>query len=235
MSWIDRLRPKIKKETNATQSRVPEGLWNKCPKCDQVIYSHELEASLMVCPKCGYQTMANYSLLYHDVEHGMMIQYIATPDREERAKEMAEYRKARKESIEAAKAQDPALAKQLYGSVFRFVTSLNDLREKALILRAGLDDRYVELVKAYIMPQAANMKPDLGIESVRFFLDKDGKQYLYFFDKDGKEAGSCDFDMESYNAFKNGLSLVEADTDIIDTGWAREVISEIESQDTFQG
>lgn len=90
--------------------------------------------------------------------------------------------------------------KQLYGSVFRFVTSLNDLREKALILRAGLDDRYVELVKAYIMPQAANMKPDLGIESVRFFLDKDGKQYLYFFDKDGKEAGSCDFDMESYNA-----------------------------------
>ena len=50
MSWIDRLRPKIKKETNATQSRVPEGLWNKCPKCDQVIYSHELEASLMVCP-----------------------------------------------------------------------------------------------------------------------------------------------------------------------------------------
>ena len=54
MSWIDRLRPKIKKETNATQSRVPEGLWNKCPKCDQVIYSHELEASLMVCPKCGY-------------------------------------------------------------------------------------------------------------------------------------------------------------------------------------
>ena len=54
------------------------------------------------CPKCGYQTMANYSLLYHDVEHGMMIQYIATPDREERAKEMAEYRKARKDSIEAA-------------------------------------------------------------------------------------------------------------------------------------
>ena len=41
--------------------------------------------------------------------------------------------------------------------------------------------------------------------------------------------------MESYNAFQNGLSLVEADTDIIDTGWAREVIAEIESQDTFQG
>ena len=46
------------------------------------------------CPKCGYQTMANYSLLYHDAERGVMIQYIATQDREERAKEMAEYRKA---------------------------------------------------------------------------------------------------------------------------------------------
>lgn len=54
MSWIDRLRPKIKTETNATVSRVPEGLWSKCPKCDQVIYSHDLEASLNVCPKCGH-------------------------------------------------------------------------------------------------------------------------------------------------------------------------------------
>lgn len=54
MSWIDRLRPKIKTENVPAQSRVPEGLWSKCPNCEQVIYSHELEASLNVCPKCGY-------------------------------------------------------------------------------------------------------------------------------------------------------------------------------------
>ncbi|MCI6529510.1 MAG: acetyl-CoA carboxylase, carboxyltransferase subunit beta [Mesosutterella sp.] len=54
MSWIDRLRPKIKTENVPAQSRVPEGLWSKCPNCEQVLYSHELEASLNVCPKCGY-------------------------------------------------------------------------------------------------------------------------------------------------------------------------------------
>ncbi|MCI5851272.1 MAG: acetyl-CoA carboxylase, carboxyltransferase subunit beta [Sutterellaceae bacterium] len=54
MSWIDRLRPKIKTDGVPSQSRVPEGLWIKCPKCEQVIYSHELESSLRVCPKCGH-------------------------------------------------------------------------------------------------------------------------------------------------------------------------------------
>ena len=54
MSWIDRLRPKIKTDNPQAQSRVPEGLWSKCPSCEQVIYTHDLQDSLLVCPKCGY-------------------------------------------------------------------------------------------------------------------------------------------------------------------------------------
>lgn len=33
---------------------VPDGLWTKCGKCEQIIYNKELEANLKVCPKCGY-------------------------------------------------------------------------------------------------------------------------------------------------------------------------------------
>lgn len=60
MSWIDRLLPRIhKREKNETnekkkESAIPEGLWTKCPNCEQVLYTEELEDSLMVCPKCGF-------------------------------------------------------------------------------------------------------------------------------------------------------------------------------------
>jgi len=35
-------------------SSIPEGLWTKCPKCDQIIYNKELETNLRVCSKCSY-------------------------------------------------------------------------------------------------------------------------------------------------------------------------------------
>ena len=38
----------------AAQAAVPEGLWSKCPSCDAVLYSTDLEKNLNVCPKCGH-------------------------------------------------------------------------------------------------------------------------------------------------------------------------------------
>ena len=35
-------------------SRVPEGLWVKCPGCAELIYKKDLEESLNVCPKCTH-------------------------------------------------------------------------------------------------------------------------------------------------------------------------------------
>ncbi len=33
---------------------VPEGMWQKCPGCGELVYSEDLEENLSVCPKCGY-------------------------------------------------------------------------------------------------------------------------------------------------------------------------------------
>ena len=33
---------------------MPDGLWIKCPKCDEMLFKQELEAALNVCPKCGH-------------------------------------------------------------------------------------------------------------------------------------------------------------------------------------
>ena len=34
--------------------QVPEDLWAKCPRCQELLYSKELERNARVCPKCAY-------------------------------------------------------------------------------------------------------------------------------------------------------------------------------------
>ena len=57
MSWLNKqLPPKIKRNESgvARKSTLPEGLWSKCPACDEVLYATDLEKNANVCPKCGY-------------------------------------------------------------------------------------------------------------------------------------------------------------------------------------
>ena len=53
MAWFKRARKPIA-PTKAKPSRVPEGLWVKCPGCSQIIYNKDLATNLNVCPKCGH-------------------------------------------------------------------------------------------------------------------------------------------------------------------------------------
>ncbi len=54
MSWFQKiLPPKIKRRADARKS-MPEGLWSKCPACNEVLYRADLETNLEVCPKCGH-------------------------------------------------------------------------------------------------------------------------------------------------------------------------------------
>src|SRR5215213_5595320 len=52
MAWFKKERKPI--EPPPDKSRVPEGLWVKCPSCGQIIYNKDLAASLSVCTKCGH-------------------------------------------------------------------------------------------------------------------------------------------------------------------------------------
>jgi acetyl-CoA carboxylase carboxyl transferase subunit beta len=54
MAWFKKTRKPIASSTNEKPSRVPEGLWIKCPGCAQLIYKKDLEESLNVCPKCAH-------------------------------------------------------------------------------------------------------------------------------------------------------------------------------------
>jgi acetyl-CoA carboxylase carboxyl transferase subunit beta len=52
MSWFQKVRKPI--EPPPDKSRVPEGLWVKCPSCGHIIYNKDLAASLSVCSKCAH-------------------------------------------------------------------------------------------------------------------------------------------------------------------------------------
>jgi len=53
MSWLEKLFDK-KNVINTRKALIPEGVWSKCPACDQILYNIALEQNLEVCPKCAH-------------------------------------------------------------------------------------------------------------------------------------------------------------------------------------
>lgn len=53
MSWLERLLDKKNRISNRKAS-IPEGIWTKCPACEQILYRIALEENLAVCPKCDH-------------------------------------------------------------------------------------------------------------------------------------------------------------------------------------
>src|SRR5207344_3050022 len=58
MAWFKKTRKPIAAVAEKS-SRVPEGLWVKCPGCAQIIYNKDLTTNLSVCPKCAHHFRVN--------------------------------------------------------------------------------------------------------------------------------------------------------------------------------
>jgi acetyl-CoA carboxylase carboxyl transferase subunit beta len=54
MAWFKKTRTPMAAPATVKASRVPEGLWVKCPGCSQIIYNKDLTTNLNVCPKCAH-------------------------------------------------------------------------------------------------------------------------------------------------------------------------------------
>jgi acetyl-CoA carboxylase carboxyl transferase subunit beta len=70
MAWFKKARKPIAPPDKA--SRVPEGLWVKCPDCAAIIYTRDLATSLSVCTKCAHHfrlTARERLLTLFDGEH----------------------------------------------------------------------------------------------------------------------------------------------------------------------
>ncbi len=52
MAWFKRSKENISPESQ--KKELPDGLWEKCPSCSEIIHKKQLETNLWTCLKCGY-------------------------------------------------------------------------------------------------------------------------------------------------------------------------------------
>lgn len=81
MSWFIKKSKPIQ-ATKDKKVKIPEGLWEKCPGCKEIIYRQELMRNDLVCPKCVYHFRippkdrleslfdGKMEILYNDVKSG---------------------------------------------------------------------------------------------------------------------------------------------------------------------
>jgi acetyl-CoA carboxylase carboxyl transferase subunit beta len=74
VAWFKKTRKPIESPDKA--SRVPEGLWIKCPECGKTLYHKDLGETLQVCPHCTHhfrlKVLDRLAMLFdhgHWVEH----------------------------------------------------------------------------------------------------------------------------------------------------------------------
>ena len=69
MGWFTRTKEGITTSTEE-KKETPEGLWYKCPECDEIMTSEDHENNLWVCPKCQYHEKIGsaeyFALLFDD-------------------------------------------------------------------------------------------------------------------------------------------------------------------------
>ena len=54
--WFNKILPSFvrRDSSNEKKSPVPQGLWQSCPNCKEIIYGPDLESNLFVCPNCDH-------------------------------------------------------------------------------------------------------------------------------------------------------------------------------------
>lgn len=51
--WFGKAKA-ARKTARQSVDALPDGLWTKCPKCNEILFNKELDKNLRVCNKCGY-------------------------------------------------------------------------------------------------------------------------------------------------------------------------------------
>lgn len=59
IGWFGRGSKGARKIARQSVDALPDGLWTKCPKCNEILFNKELEKNLRVCSKCNYHFRLN--------------------------------------------------------------------------------------------------------------------------------------------------------------------------------
>ena len=81
MAWF---RRKDKKINSPEKKEIPDGLWEKCPSCEEVLYRPEVDKNFSVCHHCNYHFRVDselyLKLLLDDNTHDELFNKIESKD-----------------------------------------------------------------------------------------------------------------------------------------------------------
>lgn len=156
----------------------------------------------VICTQCGYITHVEYPILFNDMEHDTWIWRLESEDSIEEATKMLQKTRALRNRI-------------------RFVFSQNRLREKAIIFRAKLDDRIIEIMRIIIEDKVEDELEDDEIND-SYFLIKDDKHCFEIFTEKGSTIYTEPLNElydELESSFREQLEEYGDDEFVVDVSW----------------
>lgn len=175
------------------------------------------EAFMWECPHCGYKVPVVYATLYHQMEDKIMIYFVE--DKVE-AVEMIK-------RLSGEGEDDFDILGDFYEADYtiRVVDSIGKFREKLKTFDEKLDDRVMELTKAFLRYKLLLSDPGVKIKEFLFDTTADGTKLFSLLLDDGSRA-SIDYEEDLYDSVKNNFKEI-IDTDenfIIDSEWADNIL-----------
>lgn len=175
------------------------------------------EAFMWECPHCGYKVPVVYATLYHQMEDKIMIYFVE--DKVE-AVEMIK-------RLSGEGEDDFGILGAFYEADYtiRVVDSIGKFREKLKIFDEKLDDRVMELTKAFLRYKLLLSDPGVKIKEFLFDTTADGTKLFSLLLDDGSRA-SIDYEEDLYDSVKNNFKeIIDADENfIIDSKWADSIL-----------
>lgn len=211
-----------------------------CPKCGKKIeietrdsielpYDHEQKELILKntffkvhCDGCNIVFPIAYRCIYNDLEQRYFI-WLAPRMDEEEQEAIHEYN----DRI----LNDKVLKLAQAGYRYRIVRNDNEMREKVIIFDNGLDDRYIETMKAIYYPGIRQkLSSDMRIVGI-YFEEKQGGGYQWVVITDKKKLMFVEINMDIYADMMDKLKdVVEKNTPkglvAIDPLWANNVMIE---------
>ena len=81
--WFRRIKKGILTKTSE-KKETPEGLWTKCPECNDISTTTDLKENLFVCPKCNYHHRIGseeyYEFIYDEGNYAELFDNIRSKD-----------------------------------------------------------------------------------------------------------------------------------------------------------
>lgn len=174
------------------------------------------EAFRYVCDKCGETTDILYGTVYHQMEDHIMIELNFSDHPEDSIEHMKGiFRNDKGEIIDIGFKLDDDYQNRL-------VTNMNSFREKLLIIDAGLNDKYIELMKFFMFAQLERSGSDMDVKEFLFALNENGEPMFAVRLSDNRW-GTTEFAVGLYESIeKDFAEFVEQDKEVvIDSEWAR--------------